>query len=74
MLKKICFFSTFVGSIQEIYHQNGLCGFFSGLTPRLIGDLLNVCITTSCTYIIHVYFTDDKEIQNYCSAIIGVSW
>ncbi|KAK6627786.1 hypothetical protein RUM43_002346 [Polyplax serrata] len=64
-------YSTFVGSIREIYLQNGLGGFYSGLIPRLIGDLLNVCITTSCTYVIHVYFTDDKEIQNYCSAIVG---
>lgn len=67
------YFSTFVSSIKEIYHQNGVGGFYSGLTPRLIGDLLSVCITSSFTYVIHAYLTEDEEIQNYCSAIVAVS-
>lgn len=75
MLNSICIlnFSSFIDSIKEIYFQNGLSGFFSGIIPRLIGDLLTVCITTSCTYLIHIYASDDKEIRNYLSAIAGVS-
>lgn len=34
---------------------------------------MTVCITASCTYLVHVYATDDKEIKNYLSAIVGVS-
>ncbi|XP_064212092.1 mitochondrial carrier homolog 2 isoform X2 [Tribolium castaneum] len=58
------------GSIGEIYRQNGILGFFSGLIPRLIGDILSVLLASSLTYVVNKYLIEEKEIQNYTSAAV----
>jgi carrier protein len=58
------------GSIGEIYRQHGILGFFSGLIPRLIGDILSVLLASSLTYAINKYLIEEKELQNYTSAAI----
>ncbi|KAL0280192.1 UNVERIFIED_CONTAM: hypothetical protein PYX00_001564 [Menopon gallinae] len=64
-------YSSFIDAVKEIYRLSGISGFYAGIIPRLIGDLLAVCIITSCTYLIHVHCTDDKEIRNYCNVLVG---
>ncbi|XP_057664170.1 mitochondrial carrier homolog 2-like [Diorhabda carinulata] len=54
-------------SVQEIYRENGLLGFFSGLIPRLIGDILSVLLASGLTYIINRYVIDEKELKVYTS-------
>ncbi|XP_045462917.1 mitochondrial carrier homolog 2 [Harmonia axyridis] len=56
------------GSIGEIYKQNGLLGFFSGLIPRLLGDILTVLVANTLTYVINTYIVEEKELQVYTSA------
>ncbi|KAK9871485.1 hypothetical protein WA026_012858 [Henosepilachna vigintioctopunctata] len=56
------------GSIGEIYRQNGILGFFSGLIPRLLGDILTVLMANSLTYAINTYVVEEKELQVYTSA------
>ncbi|KAL3275310.1 hypothetical protein HHI36_020077 [Cryptolaemus montrouzieri] len=56
------------GSIGEIYRQNGLLGFFSGLIPRLVGDILTVLMANTLTYVINTYVVEEKELQVYTSA------
>ena len=61
------------GSIAEIYKQNGILGFFSGLIPMLIGDILSVLLASCLTYGINKYLIEEKELQNYTSVAICVS-
>lgn len=56
------------GSVGEIYRQNGILGFFSGLFPRLLGDILVVLLANTLTYVINSYVIEEKELQVYTSA------
>ncbi|PSN43983.1 hypothetical protein C0J52_17103 [Blattella germanica] len=55
-------------SIREIYNENGVTGFFSGLVPRILGEIASLIIGSSLTYIINTYIVDDKELKTYSAA------
>nr|CAI5820149.1 unnamed protein product [Callosobruchus analis] len=61
-------------SIKEIYHQNGVLGFFSGLIPRLLGDILSLLLASSLTYAVSHYLIEDRDLHVYTSATMSVSW
>ncbi|KAG5873024.1 hypothetical protein JTB14_012624 [Gonioctena quinquepunctata] len=56
------------GSIREVYQQNGVLGFFSGLVPRLLGDILSLLLASSLTFAINYYVIEEKELKVYTSA------
>ncbi|CAH1990073.1 unnamed protein product [Acanthoscelides obtectus] len=58
-------------SVKEIYHQNGVLGFFSGLVPRLLGDILSLLLASSLTYAVSHYLIEDRELHIYTSAIMS---
>jgi mitochondrial carrier len=60
-------YNTIVGSIVQIYNEEGILGFFSGLIPRLIFDLSCVVIASTATYLIGRHFIKDKEARVYIS-------
>lgn len=49
-------------------------GFFSGLIPRIVGDIIFVSLASSLTYGVNIYITDDTEMQMYTSATMSVSY
>ncbi|XP_044732708.1 mitochondrial carrier homolog 2-like [Chrysoperla carnea] len=55
------------GSVREIYRENGLSGFFSGLIPRVLGDIISLCLASSLIYCVNTYLLEDKELQMYTS-------
>lgn len=55
-------------SITEIYNQNGILGFFAGLIPRIVGDVLFILLASSLTYMINSYVVEDPELKSYTSA------
>ncbi|KDR14212.1 mitochondrial carrier homolog 2-like [Zootermopsis nevadensis] len=55
-------------SIKEIFHENGILGFFSGLVPRIVGEILSLIIASSLTFVINYYFLEDEELKTYTSA------
>ncbi|ENN79830.1 hypothetical protein YQE_03653, partial [Dendroctonus ponderosae] len=59
------------GSIKEIYQQNGVLGFFTGLVPRLLGDVLIVLLAGGLTYTINRYLVEEKELKVYTSATMN---
>lgn len=68
----INFFSGIGSSIIEIYKNDGILGFFSGLIPRLFGEVLlsifvNVCIFLAKNMI------KDNEVMKLSSIPIAVS-
>lgn len=62
-------YNTIVGSIVQIYNEEGILGFFSGLIPRLIFDLSCVVIASTATYLIGRHFIKDKEARVYISPL-----
>lgn len=58
-------------AIREIYKQNGLLGFFSGLIPRILGDIISLLLASSLTYAINHYVVEEKELQVYTSATMS---
>ncbi|KAF7273173.1 hypothetical protein GWI33_014095 [Rhynchophorus ferrugineus] len=64
-------YTGFLSSIKEIYHQNGILGFFSGLVPRLLGDVLALILAGSLTYAVNRYFDHEKELRIYTAATMN---
>lgn len=69
----VYFFSGIFSSVKEIYNQNGVLGFFSGLIPRLLGDIISLLLASSLTYAINHYLIEEKELKVYTSATMTVS-
>lgn len=74
LVEYIKYFSGLFGSVKEIYYQNGVLGFFSGLVPRLLGDIISLCLASSLTYAINHYLIEEKELKVYTSATMSVSF
>ncbi len=45
-----------LSAIKEIFEQNGLFGFWSGLLPRALGEISLVCITTALLHFLNRFF------------------
>ncbi|XP_015122209.1 mitochondrial carrier homolog 2 [Diachasma alloeum] len=56
------------GSIREIYHENGLLGYYAGLVPRLIANVATLVLVSSSTYFINKYLIRDKDLRGCTSA------
>jgi carrier protein len=65
--------SGIVSSIKEIFHENGILGFFSGIVPRIVGEVTSVFIASSLTFVINSYIVDDQELKKFSAAFITVS-
>lgn len=69
-------YSTISSSISEIWNNEGIMGFFSGLMPRLIGELLTIWLANILTHVINDHLlpvveqdtnTKDKDKRTYSS-------
>uniref|UniRef100_V9L9Q6 Mitochondrial carrier-like 2-like protein n=1 Tax=Callorhinchus milii TaxID=7868 RepID=V9L9Q6_CALMI len=45
-------------SVATIYREEGLLGFFAGLIPRLLGDVLSLWLCNLLAHLIHTYALD----------------
>uniref|UniRef100_A0A6P7H1S6 Mitochondrial carrier homolog 2-like isoform X1 n=1 Tax=Diabrotica virgifera virgifera TaxID=50390 RepID=A0A6P7H1S6_DIAVI len=63
-----------LSSLREVYRENGLVGFFSGLVPRLVGDIISLLLVSSLTYAINNYVIEEKELGIYTGSIMSVSF
>lgn len=57
-----------LSSIGDIYREEGLKGLFSGLIPRLIGEVLTIWFANTIAFVINAYIVQDKTLQSYISA------
>ncbi|KAL3196007.1 hypothetical protein MRX96_045429 [Rhipicephalus microplus] len=55
-------------SIVHIYREEGVPGLFSGLIPRLIGEVLTIWFASTISFVINAYVVQDKTLQSYVSA------
>lgn len=59
------------GSIGEIYRENGVLGFFSGLIPRVLGDLLSIILANSLAFALNTYVFEEAELKVYSTATMN---
>uniref|UniRef100_A0A8C1TSE2 Mitochondrial carrier homolog 2-like n=1 Tax=Cyprinus carpio TaxID=7962 RepID=A0A8C1TSE2_CYPCA len=53
-------YSGVFDSIVTIYREEGILGFFAGLIPRLLGDILSLWICNMLAHFINTYAIDDS--------------
>ncbi|XP_029812385.1 mitochondrial carrier homolog 2 isoform X2 [Suricata suricatta] len=63
-------------SIVTIYREEGLLGFFAGLIPRLLGDIISLWLCNSLAYLVNTYALDSgvstmSEMKSYSQAVTG---
>lgn len=46
-------------SVKEIFQQNGILGFFSGLVPKLLCDLTVIALASTTCYVVNKYYIAD---------------
>lgn len=69
-------YSSVFDSVTTIYKEEGILGFFAGLIPRLLGDVLSLWICNMLAHLINTYAIDDSmshtgEIKNCSQAVTG---
>jgi len=62
-------YTSITGSIWQIYKDEGILGFFSGLIPRLLFDLSCVVVASTATYLIGRHFIREKEGRQYLGSL-----
>nr|XP_005909882.2 PREDICTED: mitochondrial carrier homolog 2 [Bos mutus] len=63
-------------SIATIYREEGILGFFAGLIPRLLGDIISLWLCNSLAYLVNTYALDSgvstmNEMKSYSQAVTG---
>lgn len=70
-------YSSLISSFSDIWTNEGLKGFFAGLAPRLLGEVVTICLTNMLTYIINNWIfdtrpTQDKEMRGYSGTVASL--
>lgn len=64
-------YSGLLSSVAELYRENGVVGFFSGLVPRLLGDILSIVLANSLAYLVNTYLVEEADMKMYSTATIS---
>lgn len=59
------------GSLRELYRENGISGFFSGLVPRLLAEVCQLAIWHSLTYVLVTYVSREKDHRDIFSTLMS---
>uniref|UniRef100_D3TP79 Mitochondrial carrier protein n=1 Tax=Glossina morsitans morsitans TaxID=37546 RepID=D3TP79_GLOMM len=63
------FYHSILGSIVEIYKNEGIMGFFAGLMPKLVCDVACVVLTSTTVYLLNKYVIKDKIARQYSAGV-----
>jgi mitochondrial carrier len=58
-------YTSVMGSILAIWRDEGVFGLFSGLVPRLVGDMMCLVLTSTTTYYINKHLIKTTEERKY---------
>merc|ERR1712179_423210 len=59
------------GGCVSIIQENGILGFWSGLVPRMLGEVGILGLPASITYLVNNYLLDDEEMKQYTGHVAG---
>jgi len=62
-------YKTLAQSIKYIYNKDGIAGFFTGLVPRLIGDILFIGISSSLIYLATSYLGKQNSMDSVSTVV-----
>ncbi|CAL1532671.1 unnamed protein product [Lymnaea stagnalis] len=65
-------YNSIWSSTKEIYQHDGVLGFFAGLVPRLIGEVIAIWVTTFLAKLINKYCITEKDLKSYTGAACGL--
>lgn len=65
-------YDSLFGSITQIFKDEGILGFFSGLIPRLLFDVTCVVVASTATYMVGRHFIREKEGRAYFGSLSSV--
>lgn len=63
-------FSSIWSSVKEIFSEEGLFGFFSGLIPKLLCDLTCIALTSTTCYLVNKYYISESGNRTYFAGFI----
>ncbi|BES98182.1 Mitochondrial carrier [Nesidiocoris tenuis] len=63
-------YSGFFSSIRQIFREDGILGFFSGLVPRLLGDITAAVVSTLVIYSLNNYVIKEKDVQTLTTTAV----
>ncbi|GFS12303.1 mitochondrial carrier homolog 2 [Elysia marginata] len=58
-------YNSIWSSTKEIYEQEGILGFFAGLVPRLIGEVITIWFTNFLARFINKYLVQEKLVVSH---------
>ncbi|XP_072194185.1 mitochondrial carrier homolog 2 isoform X1 [Excalfactoria chinensis] len=68
-------YSGTLSAFATIYREEGILGFFAGLVPRLLGDILSLWLCNMLAYLINTYALENgvsmTEMKSYSQAVTG---
>ncbi|XP_054735238.1 mitochondrial carrier homolog 2 [Anastrepha obliqua] len=63
-------YSSIFGSIKEIYKTEGVLGFFAGLVPKLLCDVVCLVLTSTTVFVLNKYAIKDKIGRQYNAGFV----
>lgn len=66
-------YTSILRSIVQIYKDEGIFGFFSGVIPRLIFDVTCVIAASTATFLVGRHFIREREGRAYFGSLSSVS-
>ncbi|XP_055378790.1 mitochondrial carrier homolog 2 [Condylostylus longicornis] len=58
-------YRSLIGSIVEVYKNDGIFGFFNGIIPKLLCDLACLVLTSTTVYLFNKHFIQDQDGRQY---------
>lgn len=58
-------YNGILSGFGEIYRENGILGFWSGLIPRAIGEVATIVLTAAATYLVNTYVLEEKQLKSF---------
>ncbi|XP_034103452.1 mitochondrial carrier homolog 2 [Drosophila nasuta] len=58
-------YNSILGSVAEIWNNEGVLGFFAGLIPKLLCDVAGLVLSSSTVFVINKYLIKDKVARQY---------
>ncbi|KAL8578918.1 hypothetical protein ACOMHN_001880 [Nucella lapillus] len=65
-------YDSLFSSIREVYENDGILGFFAGLMPRLVGEIMMVWVTNLMARLLNRYLVEEKDMKSYTAAACGL--
>ncbi|KAH8301945.1 hypothetical protein KR044_001243 [Drosophila immigrans] len=58
-------YNSILGSVAEIWKNEGILGFFAGLIPKLLSDVACLVLSSSTVFVLNKYLIKDKVARQY---------